>query len=369
MPFFDIFASPRWSLLRMHTKVVSFFIFFQELSTKKKIKALRPKMTKIASRGGGGGGVLPKFSLKPEQFSCLSASLLGESVVAVLPTAFGKSLIYQLFPQAWSFLDRKRTGQDRPCTVLVLSPLVALMRDQVHRARKMGLTSAKLVASTASSVAWAYSDPTTTAVTSSVTAGHYQLLFTSSEALLTAGTKSVGLPWLSRPVFVRWWWRGSRRTWMVRKLNVSNILVHAYARGTVWNRRLIHSGWILPHTPCITELETFTVELRHHYRPISSQPFSAGCHGNRNWRPIWKVACGQESAAVDQECMGSNASSCSFALSFLFDCLFLPEPVSCRGQRIARSNGKRNWSFNQEYNHLWSGGWSPDSNVFSSLFF
>ena len=29
----------------------------------------------------------------------------------------------------------------------------------------------------------------------------------------------------------------------------------------------------------------------------------------------------------------------------LFDCLFLPEPVSCRGQRIARSNGKRNRSF------------------------
>ena len=35
----------------MRTKVVSFFIFFQELSNKKKIKALRPKMTKIASRG------------------------------------------------------------------------------------------------------------------------------------------------------------------------------------------------------------------------------------------------------------------------------------------------------------------------------
>ena len=37
----------------MGIKVVSFFIFFQELSNKKKIKALRPKMTKIASRGGG----------------------------------------------------------------------------------------------------------------------------------------------------------------------------------------------------------------------------------------------------------------------------------------------------------------------------
>ena len=53
MPFFDIFASPRWSPLRMRTKVASFFIFFQDLSNKKKIKALRPKMTKIASRGGG----------------------------------------------------------------------------------------------------------------------------------------------------------------------------------------------------------------------------------------------------------------------------------------------------------------------------
>ena len=58
MPFFDIFASPRWSPLRMRTKVASFFIFFQELSNKKKIKALRPKMTKIASRGGGGPALI-----------------------------------------------------------------------------------------------------------------------------------------------------------------------------------------------------------------------------------------------------------------------------------------------------------------------
>ena len=32
--------------------------FFQELSNKKKIKALRPKMTKIASRGGGGPALM-----------------------------------------------------------------------------------------------------------------------------------------------------------------------------------------------------------------------------------------------------------------------------------------------------------------------
>ena len=50
MPFFNIFASPRWSPLRMRTKVVSFFICFKSFQTKK-IKALWPKMTKIASRG------------------------------------------------------------------------------------------------------------------------------------------------------------------------------------------------------------------------------------------------------------------------------------------------------------------------------
>ena len=53
MPFFDIFASPRWSPLRMRTKVASFFFFFPRAFKQKKIKALRPKMTKIASRGGG----------------------------------------------------------------------------------------------------------------------------------------------------------------------------------------------------------------------------------------------------------------------------------------------------------------------------
>ena len=38
MPFFDIFASPRWSPLRMRTEVVSFFIFSRSFQTKKKFK-------------------------------------------------------------------------------------------------------------------------------------------------------------------------------------------------------------------------------------------------------------------------------------------------------------------------------------------
>ena len=64
MPCFDIFASPRWSPLRMRTQVASIFIFSQELSiANKKIKALRPKMTKKASRGPVFTGAFSKRSV------------------------------------------------------------------------------------------------------------------------------------------------------------------------------------------------------------------------------------------------------------------------------------------------------------------
>ena len=83
---------------------------------------------------------------------------------------------------------------------------------------------------------------------------------------------------------------------------------------------------------------------------------------------------GQESAAVDQECMGSNARSCSFALSFPIRLpFFLPDPVSYWGQRIAlaRSNGKRNRSFTNNITTFATAVdvLFTDSNVFSSFFF
>ena len=82
------------------------------------------------------------------------------------------------------------------------------------------------------------------------------------------------------------------------------------------------------------------------YRPISSQPFSASCHGNRNWRPIWKVAWWARVSCRRSRMYGIQCKLVQFALSFPTRLpFFLPEPVSCRGQRIARSNGKRNRSF------------------------
>ena len=59
MPFFDIFASPKVITTAHAHKSGVIFYFLPRAFKQKKIKALRPKMTKIASRGVlGGGGVL-----------------------------------------------------------------------------------------------------------------------------------------------------------------------------------------------------------------------------------------------------------------------------------------------------------------------
>src|ERR1700716_2570465 len=57
---------------------------------------------------------------RPGQEEIVRAVLAGENVLAVMPTGSGKSLCYQLPAIA------------RPGLTLVISPLIALMRDQVR---------------------------------------------------------------------------------------------------------------------------------------------------------------------------------------------------------------------------------------------
>jgi ATP-dependent DNA helicase RecQ len=64
---------------------------------------------------------------KPGQAEILDAVLAGEDVLAVMPTGSGKSLCYQL-P---ALVDGGLT--------LVVSPLIALMRDQVQQLRALGV--------------------------------------------------------------------------------------------------------------------------------------------------------------------------------------------------------------------------------------
>jgi ATP-dependent DNA helicase RecQ len=66
-------------------------------------------------------------AFRPEQEAIISALLSGRDVVAILPTGYGKSLTYQIPP-----LIRPQYG-------LIVSPLIALMQDQVKQLKARGI--------------------------------------------------------------------------------------------------------------------------------------------------------------------------------------------------------------------------------------
>ena len=66
-------------------------------------------------------------TLRPHQTEALTAALSGRDVLVTVATGGGKSLVYQALSLRMS-------------PVLVVSPLLALMQDQVHAARQRGLT-------------------------------------------------------------------------------------------------------------------------------------------------------------------------------------------------------------------------------------
>ncbi len=79
--------------------------------------------------------------LKPKQVICLEKMFLGVDTLAVLPTGYGKSLIYQLFPL---LLFAKKVLEEHPnqrldcitnvtSVLLVIWPLNSLINDQVQK--------------------------------------------------------------------------------------------------------------------------------------------------------------------------------------------------------------------------------------------
>ena len=80
-----------------------------------------------------------KLQLKPEQRNAVEYLLNHDDVLAVLPTGYGKSLIFQLFAVAAS-IERKE-----PQTVLVVCPLKSIIEDQIAEAESMGIPVASAV--------------------------------------------------------------------------------------------------------------------------------------------------------------------------------------------------------------------------------
>ena len=81
---------------------------------------------------------MANFTLKEKQYEVLKELVLkSKDVLAVLPTGYGKSLIYQLLPAILNFMEGSSSAEK--FTVLVISPLNALIRDQIVKMREVGL--------------------------------------------------------------------------------------------------------------------------------------------------------------------------------------------------------------------------------------
>src|SRR3954469_5076582 len=71
-------------------------------------------------------------SFRGVQEQVIGRVLAGQHSLAVMPTGAGKSLCYQL------------PALIRPGTALVISPLIALMHDQIRSAEAIGLKASSL---------------------------------------------------------------------------------------------------------------------------------------------------------------------------------------------------------------------------------
>ena len=80
------------------------------------------------------------LQLKEKQYEVLKSVVIdNKDVWAVLPTDYGKSLIYQLLAPIYNFMDFAGSPGDKNSTVIVISPLNALIRDQIVKMREGGL--------------------------------------------------------------------------------------------------------------------------------------------------------------------------------------------------------------------------------------
>ena len=113
------------------------------------------------------------LKLKDFQRLAITDICSGKDVFVCAPTGSGKSLCYSLLPDAFDFV-LKRDGNPtvlRP-TVIVISPLVALIKDQVLKAESMGISACGLTEDTSYTVA------------NDAKLGQFRLVFVSPEGIM-----------------------------------------------------------------------------------------------------------------------------------------------------------------------------------------
>ena len=74
------------------------------------------------------------FQLKPEQKEIIDAVVCRKNdVLGILPTGFGKSLVFHLLSDVFDFIEAGQPPAKGRSTTIVISPLNALMRNQISK--------------------------------------------------------------------------------------------------------------------------------------------------------------------------------------------------------------------------------------------
>ncbi|MFC7705860.1 DNA helicase RecQ [Plastorhodobacter daqingensis] len=110
-------------------------------------------------------------SFRPGQAEIVEAVLAGRNTLAIMPTGGGKSLCYQL------------PALCRDGVTLVISPLIALMRDQVRALREAGVEAGALTSGN--------TDEETEEVFAALDDGRLKILYMAPERLASAGALSL----------------------------------------------------------------------------------------------------------------------------------------------------------------------------------
>jgi len=108
---------------------------------------------------------------RPGQREIAEAVGAGRNVLAIMPTGGGKSLCFQL----------PAISQDG--VTVVISPLIALMRDQVRSLREVGISAGALTSGN--------TDEETEEVFQALESGHLKLLYLAPERLANPGTMTL----------------------------------------------------------------------------------------------------------------------------------------------------------------------------------
>ena len=135
----------------------------------------------------------------------------------------------------------------------------------------------------------------------------------------------------------------------VHNTPISQVLFQT-SNAPTWVSRTQMQTWRIALKPVTETHRKCTRRVYARRRSDLQTDFKSAIFGRLSWKP--KLAADLKSRLVGKSQLpliknewDPMQDRAVLPCHSLFDCLFLPEPVSCRGQRIARSNGKRNRSF------------------------